>query len=103
MSSVGLRKRNTANNSCYAVFAGFCFAYFPIVYVFYPETSRRTLEDMDQIFIKYPSPFVFGKPDLTRRERPQTFIDAETERVADAEAIKLANGGKSASAQVEKV
>lgn len=71
------------------VFAGFCFAYFPVVYCFYPETSRRTLEDMDQIFIQYPSIFVFGKRDLTQRARPQLFIDSEHARIAEAQSTKV--------------
>lgn len=44
---------------------------------------------MDQIFISYPSLIVFGKSALTSRNRPQLFIDAETERVAAAEASEL--------------
>ncbi|KAI0161089.1 putative sugar transporter [Hypoxylon sp. FL1284] len=72
----------------FLLFAGFCYAYFPIVYCFYPETSLRTLEDMDQIFIQYPSIFVCGKRDLTQRARPQLFIDAEHARVAEAQSAK---------------
>ena len=40
---------------------------------------------MDQIFVQNPSILVCGKPDLTRRERPQAFMDAETRRIAEAE------------------
>lgn len=57
-----------------------------MVFCLYPETSRRTLEDMDEIFIQNPSIFVFGKPDMTQRKRPQAFIDAEAHRIAAAEA-----------------
>ncbi|KAL1889576.1 hypothetical protein Sste5346_008825 [Sporothrix stenoceras] len=73
----------------YLIFAVICYAYFPIVFCLYPETARRTLEDMDQIFISHPSIFVFGKPALTDRKRPQVFIDAENERIAAAEASEL--------------
>jgi hypothetical protein len=53
-----------------------------VVFCLYPETSRRTLEDMDEIFINYPGLLVFGKSTLTQRERPQAFIDAESARIA---------------------
>lgn len=43
---------------------------------------------MDQIFIRFPGLIVAGKPELTNRERPQLFIDAERERVANAESSK---------------
>lgn len=71
------------------VFAVICWAYFPVVFCLYPETSRRTLEDMDQIFIQNPSIFVFGKSDLTQRERPQNFIQAEAQRITEAENTKV--------------
>lgn len=68
------------------VFAIICWAYFPVVYLFYPETTRRTLEDMDQIFIQNPGVIVCGKSDLTQRERPLAFFEAEERRIADAAA-----------------
>lgn len=67
----------------YAVFAIICYAYFPIVFCIYPETSRRTLEDMDEIFIHNSSVFVFGLSEMTQRERPQLFVDAEAKRIED--------------------
>ncbi|OAQ65239.1 sugar transporter [Pochonia chlamydosporia 170] len=73
----------------YLMYAILCWSYFPIVYCLYPETSRRTLEDMDEIFIQNPGTFVFGKRVLTQRERPQEFIEAEAQRIADAENKQL--------------
>jgi hypothetical protein len=64
---------------------------------------------MDEIFIQNPSIFVFGKSDLTRRERPQAFIDAEARRIAAAEADGVGEGvlddGEKnvAQSQVERV
>lgn len=75
--------------SVFIVFAVICWAYFPVVFCLYPETSRRTLEDMDQIFIQNPSIFVFGKPDMTQRGRPQNFIEAEAQRITEAENTKV--------------
>jgi hypothetical protein len=74
------------------VFAIICYAYFPIVFALYPETSRRTLEDMDEIFIHNSKVFVFGDKSLTQRERPQLFIDAETRRIEDGAASEVGKG-----------
>lgn len=79
------------------VFAIICYAFFPIVFCLYPETSRRTLEDMDEIFFHSSNLIVCGDRTLTQRERPQLFIDAETRRVdegANAEAGTIALEGK---------
>lgn len=56
----------------------------PMIYLFYPETANRTLEDMDQIFIHNPSALVFGNRAATQSKRPQLYIDAETIRIAQA-------------------
>ncbi|KAI1633473.1 putative sugar transporter [Biscogniauxia mediterranea] len=69
----------------YLIFAVICLTFFPIVFCFYPETSRRTLEDMDQMFIRNPSWIVSGRNEMTQRERPQAFIEAETERIRQGE------------------
>lgn len=61
-----------------------CFVFSPVVYLFYPETANRTLEDMDQIFIHNPSAFVFKNKAATQSQRPQLFVDAETARIAQA-------------------
>lgn len=68
----------------YLMFCIFCYAYFPIVYAFYPETCKRTLEDMDEIFRSNPGSFVFRDKDLVRRARPQKFVDAEVLRAQHA-------------------
>jgi hypothetical protein len=63
------------------VFAFFLYGYFPIVFLLYPETTCRTLEDMDVIFQTNPSPFVLRNKTLTQRERPLMFIEVEQERI----------------------
>jgi hypothetical protein len=63
------------------VFSCFCFSFFPVVYLLYPETCRRTLEDMDEIFKDRRGMFVFTDRALTQRERPQAFIEAERRRI----------------------
>jgi hypothetical protein len=64
------------------VFGIFCFAFGPVVYLFYPETANRTLEDMDQIFIQNPSAFVFTDRAATQSKRPDVLIEAEMARIA---------------------
>lgn len=89
--------RGLLTKSTLPVFALICYAYFPVVFCVYPETSRRTLEDMDEIFIRNPSVFVFGHSDMTQRGRPLAFIEAEAQRIADAETTELGmevRGGK---------
>lgn len=66
------------------MFAVICFSYLPIVYLFYPETSARTLEDMDCIFINNPSWIVCGNNELTQRSRPEVLVEAEKERIAQS-------------------
>ncbi|KAF7552906.1 hypothetical protein G7Z17_g3977 [Cylindrodendrum hubeiense] len=89
----------------YLIYVIICWAYFPVVFCLYPETSRRTLEDMDEIFIQNPSLIVCGKPDLTQRKRPQAFIEAEATRVANAADGKLGGDGlkESGTSHYERV
>ncbi|OTB19977.1 hypothetical protein K445DRAFT_72586 [Daldinia sp. EC12] len=67
----------------YLLFAGFCWSFLPIVFLFYPETSLRTLEDMDEIFQHHSGPFVFRDETLTQRNRPQAFTEAERRRITE--------------------
>jgi hypothetical protein len=80
------------------VFAVIAWSFFPIIFCLYPETSRRTLEDMDEIFIRHPSPIVCGKQELTQRKRPQTFVDAERDRIMENKEFgkETAKGGTTA-------
>lgn len=48
-----------------------------IVYLFYPETAGRSLEDMDRFFHESPPIFVFRDKDIIRSGCPQKFIDIE--------------------------
>ncbi|KAK9452552.1 general substrate transporter [Dipodascopsis uninucleata] len=73
----------------YLMFAIFVYSYFPIVYLLYPETCSRTLEDIDLIFTEYKGVIVVGpgKKELTQRSRPQYFIEKEKERVREGEKL----------------
>ncbi|XHG01437.1 hypothetical protein AWENTII_004820 [Aspergillus wentii] len=54
----------------YIIFAVINAAIFPVVYFFYPETSRRSLEEMDRIFRKTTSIFSVVK---TARDEPNMY------------------------------
>ncbi|KAI1353501.1 putative sugar transporter [Xylaria sp. FL0043] len=69
----------------FLIFAILCVLFFPLVYCFYPETAGRKLEDMDEMFLRNPSWFVFGKKEMTQPTRPQAFIDAEMARISESE------------------
>ncbi|KZN83386.1 Sugar transporter [Penicillium chrysogenum] len=94
-TSVGV---NTLHWRFYLIFAVIAWSFFPIIFCLYPETSRRTLEDMDEIFIRHPSPIVCGKQELTQRKRPQTFVDAERDRIMENKEFgkETAKGGTTA-------
>lgn len=70
------------------MFSCFCWSFLPVVYLLYPETTQRTLEDMDEIFRRGNGAkggvLVFDRPDLTRRRRPQAFVDAERRKIDES-------------------
>ncbi|PLB50385.1 putative sugar transporter [Aspergillus steynii IBT 23096] len=82
----------------YLMFAIIVWAYFPLIYLLYPETSRRTLEDMDEIFIRHKSPIVCGNRSLTQRKRPDEFIEAETKRIQTMDEVVVGDEVKGGSA-----
>ncbi|KAI9722501.1 MAG: hypothetical protein M1828_004748 [Chrysothrix sp. TS-e1954] len=75
----------------YIIWTVFNFSFIPIVYLFYPETAGRTLEDMDRFFAGHggvdengkvveghpPPLLVYKDKDAIARRRPQKFVDRE--------------------------
>ncbi|KAK9321833.1 sugar transporter [Lipomyces orientalis] len=57
------------------------FAFLPVIYFLYPETSNRTLEDMDAYYRTNPSLIVIGDPDAISAKRPLKFIQHEDEEL----------------------
>ncbi|KAA8909271.1 hypothetical protein TRICI_004583 [Trichomonascus ciferrii] len=76
----------------YLLFACFCLSYLPLTYLFYPETMNRTLEDIDEIFLRSKSIFVFQDKVLTQKARPQYLIDREAERIAAMQNARMEQG-----------
>jgi hypothetical protein len=53
-----------------------------IVWLFYPETANRQLEDIDALYREDRSMIlVFRNKEAIQVERPQRFIDADQERI----------------------
>jgi hypothetical protein len=55
---------NTLHNRYYIVFAVINFAIIPTIYFFFPETSGRSLEEIDEIFSR--SKGIFDPPRVAR-------------------------------------
>jgi hypothetical protein len=60
----------------YLIWLIFNAAFIPLIYLFYPETSNRSLEDMDAYFASNPPILVFRDKEATSSKRPQRFIDS---------------------------
>lgn len=84
----------------YIIWTVFNASFVPIVYLFFPETADRTLEDMDRLFREDQSILVYRNKDAISRRRPrkwQEYEDAEIRRHSsvDAEALrKMSRVGK---------
>lgn len=57
----------------YVIFTVFNAAFLPILWLFYPETSDRTLEDLDAFFREDPPLIVLGHAESTSVRRPPRF------------------------------
>ncbi|KAK9458417.1 general substrate transporter [Dipodascopsis uninucleata] len=71
-------------------------------YLFYPETSHRTLEDIDVLFSMRPSIFVFNNKLATQLKRPQIFIDREAQQAATTETFHVSDKDEKEQAHYEE-
>lgn len=72
----------------YIIWTLFNAAIVPTIYLFYPETADRTLEDVERFFRENHDIFVFRHKDGTSVKRPLAYVvDAES-RVHETEAEK---------------
>ncbi|KAK7039389.1 hexose carrier protein [Favolaschia claudopus] len=75
----------------YLIWMFFNALFVPVVWLLYPETANRHLEDIDHLYRENPTMvLVFRNPEAIQMARPQRFIDAETER---AQVALAARGG----------
>ena len=81
----------------------FNFAFVPLIYFLYPETSNRTLEDMDDYYRSNPPLVVSGDKDMIKAARPQKYIERENEEMAQVRRRGNAADGSKDSTEVEHV
>ncbi|EXF74598.1 hypothetical protein CFIO01_09671 [Colletotrichum fioriniae PJ7] len=65
----------------YIIWTVFNFSFIPIVYLFYPETADRSLEDVDRFFADNHDIFVFRDKDATSSKRPMKYVAQEEEAI----------------------
>jgi Sugar (and other) transporter len=65
----------------YIIWTVFNGAFVPIVYLFYPETADRTLEDIDRMYRENPKLLVFRDKNITHSKRPEEYVQHEQEQV----------------------
>ena len=51
----------------------------PIIYLFYPETAGRSLEDIDRMFEAHPTVWVFTHPSMVSRRPPSNLTRGQLE------------------------
>lgn len=79
----------------YIIWAILNATFVPIVYLFYPETSNRRLEDLDRYFAQGQHVVVCFDKEATSSRRPERFV------VQDEEA-KMAHGVRLSGDFLEK-
>ncbi|TLD25704.1 putative sugar transporter [Venturia nashicola] len=65
----------------YIVWTVFNAAFVPIVYLFYPETADRSLEDLDRYFTENQNILVFRDKDAISSKRPTRYAEQEEEEL----------------------
>ncbi|GAM89376.1 hypothetical protein ANO11243_074130 [Dothideomycetidae sp. 11243] len=78
----------------YIIWTVFNASFVPIVYLFFPETAGRTLEDLDGYFRSKPSVLVFRDKEATSSTRPEKYIEHEQEEIRRNSSFVGANGEK---------
>ncbi|KAF8631640.1 hypothetical protein AX17_005042 [Amanita inopinata Kibby_2008] len=62
----------------YLIWMVFNAAFVPLIWLVYPETANRHLEDIDRVYRENKGMiFVFRKKEVIQVERPQRFIDSD--------------------------
>lgn len=71
----------------YIIWTVLNFSFVPIVYFFFPETSGRTLEDVDAYFRDNHNIIVAFDKEATSSKRPQAYIEHEKDEVRRTSSI----------------
>ncbi|THU90604.1 general substrate transporter [Dendrothele bispora CBS 962.96] len=65
----------------YLIWMTFNAMFVPLVWLLYPETANRHLEDIDKLYRENKSMvFVVGNKEAVQTERPERFVEADRER-----------------------
>lgn len=76
----------------YIIWTVFNASFVPIVYLFYPETSDRSLEDIDRLFRENSDVFIFRDKNATCKKRPHAYFEREElDARMDPDGITLTN------------
>lgn len=75
----------------YIIWTVFNASFVPIVYLFYPETAGRTLEDVDRFFQENQDILVFKDPDAKSSKRPERYISLERDEMRRNSSIRPAD------------
>lgn len=81
----------------YIIWTVFNGAFVPIVYLFYPETADRSLEDIDRMYRENPKLLVFRDKSITSSKRPVEYVQHEQEQVrrnSSVDAAELRRGSR---------
>ncbi|KAI0024435.1 general substrate transporter [Xylariomycetidae sp. FL0641] len=73
----------------YIIWTVFNLSFVPVVYLFYPETAARTLEDIDRFFHEHPDRLLVARlPDATSSARPARYQRHERDLVRRNSSIR---------------
>ena len=75
----------------YIIFTVLNAVFLPILWLFYPETSDRTLEDLDAYYRDNPPLVVIRDKDAVSRKRPAKFAAMQAEDVEKAAEARRAS------------
>ena len=65
----------------YIIWTMFNLSFVPIVYFLYPETSQRSLEDIDRLFRDDQSILIFRNKDAIASRRPAAYIEHQQREI----------------------
>ncbi|KAL1627520.1 hypothetical protein SLS56_006344 [Neofusicoccum ribis] len=79
------------------VWTVFNAVFLPVIYLFYPETANRSLEDLDAYYRTNPPLMVIKNPDVISTKRPLQYTQQEDQEIHKTEA-EIAHEGLNVAA-----
>jgi sugar porter (SP) family MFS transporter len=87
----------------YIIWVVFNASFVPIIWLFYPETADRTLEDIDHLFRENHSIWMYKDKDAIGAKRPIAYLEAEREEIRRySEAVGLTDDKKERLKEIDK-